>query len=727
MNLPREEDRIHDPSRACLEINAENAIIPFRENVKSTFDCGGSMKPGMRAIGALAGWLTIASILPAQAPPKRAITFQDLISMHRLSDPQISPDGQWVAYNVATPDLETNRSVRNIWIVPIAGGEPRQLTRSGSDERPRWSPDSQKIAFLSSRDAAPQVYEIGIEGGEARRVTNLSTGADNELWSPDGKWIAFVSSVYPGCRDDACNAQRDTERERSKVKARIYEKLLFRHWNAWWDGKRSHLFVVPAEGGMPRDLTPGADYDVPPFHLGGPEAIDFAPDSQEICFTANTDKDEALSTNGDLFTVPLTGACPPKRITTNPGNDWGPVYSPDGKSIAYRSQKQPGYESDLWRLMLYDRATGRSIEVAPKFDQWVESIAWSADSRTIYFNAQEEVEEPIFAVPAAGGQAPKRVIAEGYNGEFAASRDGRTVVFTRTSLTMPAEILAAKADGSEARQLTHQNAAWLAELDLPAAEPFWFEGAARTKVEGLLVRPPHFDAAKKYPTLLLIHGGPQGAWEDAWGYRWNPQVMAAPGYVVVMINPRGSTGYGQRFVAEISRDWGGKVYEDLMRGVDAAVAKYPFIDGSRLAAAGGSYGGFMVDWIATHTGRFKCLISHAGSYDARSMYGSTEELWFEEWEYGGTPWSNAELYDKWSPEKNAAALGKYKTPTLVIGGELDFRVPCTQDLEFFTALQREGVPSKLVIFPDEGHWVLKPQNSQLWYKTFLEWLARYLK
>jgi dipeptidyl aminopeptidase/acylaminoacyl peptidase len=291
---------------------------------------------------------------------------------------------------------------------------------------------------------------------------------------------------------------------------------------------------------------------------------------------------------------------------------------------------------------------------------------------------------------------------------------------------MPPEIFAANSDGSNVRRLTHQNAALLAQLDLSKPEMFWFEGAEKTQVEGIVIRPPHFDASKKYPALLLIHGGPQGAWTDAWGYRWNQQVMAAPGYVVVAINPRGSTGYGQKFTAEVSRDWGGKAYEDLMKGLDAAIAKYPFIDGSRVGAAGGSYGGYMIDWIATHTGRFKCLISHAGPYDAVSM-AATEELWFNEWEFGGTPWANPELYNKWSPSEFAAALGKYKTPTLVVAGELDFRVPYTQDLEFFTALQRQGVPSKLLIFPDEGHWVLKPQNSELWYKTFLAWLAEYLK
>jgi dipeptidyl aminopeptidase/acylaminoacyl peptidase len=684
------------------------------------------MNRRIRVIGTAVVAVLLAVAAKAQTPERRAITFQDLAAIHRVSDPQISPDGLWVAYTVATPDLAANRMMHDIWIMPAAGGDARQLTSGGTSERARWSPDSQKIAFLSSRDGTAEIYSMPAVGGEVTRLTFLSSDVDNELWSPDGNSIAFVSRVYPDCRDDACNAQRDEEKAKSQVKARIYDKLLFRHWNTWWDGKRSHLFVIPAKGGTPHDLTPGADYDVPPFNLGEPEAIAFSPDSKELCFTANTDKDEALSTNGDLFTVPVSGATEPKRITTNPGDDWGPAYSPDGKWIAYRAQLQAGYESDRWRLMLYERATGTSINLTENFDRNVESVTWSPDDKTIYFTAEDKAEMPVYAIAASPGSSPRVVLANTFNDGLEVSRDGRAFIFTRASLAMPAEVFAANSDGSDVRQLSHQNADRLSQLDLPAEESFRYTGAASAQVQGLLLRPPHFDASKKYPLLLLIHGGPQGEWDDSWGYRWNPQVMAAPGYVVLMINPRGSFGYGHKFTEEISRDWGGKVYEDLMRGVDATLAKYSFIDSSRLAAAGGSYGGYMVDWIATHTGRFKCLISHAGPYDETSMYGETEELWFMEWEFGGPPWVSSQLYRQWSPSEYAGALGKFKTPTLVTGGELDFRVPYTQSLQFFTALQRQGVPSKLVIFPDEGHWILKPQNSQLWYATFLDWLAKYL-
>jgi len=685
------------------------------------------MKSKWRGAWALAAIAALGWTVRAQEQPRRAITFEDLISMHRVSDPQISPEGKWIAYSVSTPDLAANRSVKNIWIVPAAGGDSRQLTQGGTDERPRWSPDGKKIAFLSSRGGTPEVYEVGLEGGDAVRVTSISTGADDELWSPDGKWIAFVSRVYPSCKTDACNAERDAEVDSSKVKAMTYEDLLYRHWTDWWDGKRSHLFVVSAEGGTALDLTPGANYDVPPFNLGEPEAISFSPDSKELCFTANTDKDAAESTNGDLFTVPVSGTSEPERITTNKGNDWGPAYSPDGKWIAYRAQFTPGYESDRWRLMLYDRQNRKHLNLSENFDRNVESIAWAPDSQTIYFQAEDKAEMPLYTISTKPGSEPKVLLPQSFNSEFSLSTDGKMLALAQSSASAPTEIYTARADGTGVKQLTHQDDAILAKLDLPPAEPFWFEGAEKTKVEGLLLKPPHFDATKKYPLLLLIHGGPQGAWDDNWGYRWNPQVMAAPGYVTLMINPRGSTGYGQKFVEEISKDWGGKVYEDLMDGVDAALEKFPFIDGSRMAAAGGSYGGYMVDWIATHNGRFKCLISHAGPYDEVAMYGATEELWFMNWEFGGPPWSHPDLYKKWSPNEYAEELGKYKTPTLVIGGEHDFRVPYTQDLEFFTALQVQGVPSKLMIFPDEGHWVLKPQNSQLWYKTFSGWLAEYLQ
>jgi dipeptidyl aminopeptidase/acylaminoacyl peptidase len=663
----------------------------------------------------------------AQAPGKHAMTFDDLAAMQRVAEPQISPDGRSVVYSVGTTDSDANRIVHNIWIASTSpGSQPRQLTQTGHDTRPQWSPNGKSIAFLSNRDGASEVYVMPAQGGNPKKVTSLSTGAENEKWSPDGRWIAFTSGVFPDCADDACNHSRDDASSKSKVKAMIYDHLLYRHWLHWSDGKRSHLFVVAVEGGAPRDLTAHADYDVPPDERGDANDFNFSPDSKEICFTAVTDRPEAISTNADLFVVPTNGG-EPKKITTNPGFDGHPSYSPDGRFIAYHSQKAPGYESDRWRLMFYDRSAGTHIEVASAFDRSVDEIAWSPDSKQIYFTAANEAEQPVYAIAPVTGSTPKEILKDSFNETMSLSEDGSTFAFVRSSLTAPAEVFTSRSDGSDARKLSRHNLPRLESIDMNPPERFWYEGAEGTRVEGMLIRPPHFDPSRKYPLLLLIHGGPQSLWTDSWGYRWNEELFAAPGYVAIMINPRGSTGYGQKFTDEITDDWGGRVYEDLMKGVDYVVEKYPYVDGNRVAAAGGSYGGYMIDWLATHTGRFKVLISHAGVYDQISEYGSTEELWFNEHDLAGTPWSNPESYRKWSPSTYAGELSKYKTPTLVICGELDYRVPYTQSLEFFTALQRQSVPSKLVVFPDEGHWILKPQNSRLWYKTFSDWLAAYLE
>jgi dipeptidyl aminopeptidase/acylaminoacyl peptidase len=682
------------------------------------------MKTWLR-IGLFCCALVTGFSAPAQNSAKHAITFDDLIKMHRVSGAAISKDGRSVAYVVSTMDMAANRSVSNIWVVSASGSAPVQITQGGRDNSPAWSPDGKTLAFISSRDGNSQVYLLSMAGGEAKKLTQLSTGADLFHWSPDGKTLAFTSSVYPDCKDDACNEKRDADKEKSKVKARIYDHLLYRHWDHWSEGKRSHLFVVPLDGSAaPKDLTAGADYDVPPEERSGPGDFNFSPDSKELCFTAVTDKVEAISTNADLFVVPVTGG-EAKRITTQQGFDGNPVYSPDGRYIAYHAQLTPGYEADKWRVMLYDRQSGKNEDLSESFDRSATDLDWSPDSKTIYFLAENETLQPIYSMEPRAGATPRKLV-DGFNAEFALSGDGKTFVTTQTSLTLPSEVFTVSADGSGLKQLSHANDGILSELDMNPPEKFWFDGADGTKVEALLIRPPQFSTSQKYPVLVLLHGGPQTMWSDAWGYRWNAEVFSGAGYVTLMINRRGSTGYGQKFTDEITNDWGGKAYEDVMKGIDAALAKYPFLDKSRMAAGGGSYGGYMADWIATHTDRFKAIISHAGVYDKVSMY-ATEELWFEEHDLQGTPWGAPENYKKWAPSNYAGDLGKYKTPTLVIAGERDYRVPYTQSLEFFNSLQRQGVPSKLLIFPDEGHWVLKPQNSQLWYKTFLDWLTTYVK
>ncbi len=695
-----------------------------------------ALRSGLCTGAAAFGFACALAMGPAAVAQMKPLTMDDLLRMHRVNEAQISPDGKWVVYSVATPDLDANRNASNIWMVATDGAsEPVMLTQSGHDSSPVWSPDGKRIAFLSSRDGDSEIYVLALGGGEAREWTHISTGVDIVKWSPDGKTFLFTSSVYPDCKDDACNKARDDQKAKSKVKAHVATELLYRHWTHWNDGKRGHLFVVAAPGnadssagaGEARDLTAGADYDVPPDQRGGPEDIAFSPDGSEICFTAVTDKMEAISTNGDLFLVPVAGGAEPKRITgANPGFDGGPVYSPDGKYIAYHAQLTAEYEADRWRVMLYERASGKIENLSEGFDRSAGGLAWSADSRKIYFTAEDETQQPIYTMEARVGAQPQKIVADTFNGGISLSGDGKTLAFERTSLVMPGEIFVAAGDGSGAKQITHHNAAALAQIDMNPPETFWFPSADGVKVQAMLIRPPQFDASKKYPMVVLLHGGPQTMWTNSWGYRWNEELFAAQGWVILLINRRGSTGYGQKFTDDITNDWGGKPYQDIMTGTEVAVSKYPFIDGTHVAAAGASYGGYMADWLATHTGRFKAIVSHAGIYDKTAMF-ATEELWFEEHDMQGTPWASPDNYKKWSPSTYAGDIGKYKTPTLVICGEMDYRVPYTQSLEFFSALQRQDVPSKLVVFPDEGHWVLKPQNSQFWYSTVFDWLKTYLQ
>src|SRR6267154_2650545 len=479
----------------------------------------------------LLGLLLLASAgsSKSQEAAKRGITFDDLIAMHRVAEAQLSPDGKWVAYMVATPDLEANRNATNLWMAPVAGGEAIQLTRTGKDSSPQWSPDGKSIAFLSARSGDSQVYLLSMDGGEAHPLTKLSTGADFVKWSPDGKKIAFTSSVFPDCKDDGCDKKRNDEKEKNKVKAHVAENLLYRHWTHWNEGPRAHLFVMPSDGnGEAKDLTAGANYDVPPDQRGDENDINFSPDSKEICFTAVTDRVEAISTNGDLFVVPAAGG-EAKKITTNPGFDGNPVYSPDGRFIAYHAQLTPGYEADRWRVMLYDRQSGKSENLTEGFDRSANELGWSADSKAIFFTAEDESLQPVYAMATRPVGAPKKVIAEGFNTGLTISGDGKTLAFERTSLTTPAEVFIAAADGSSTQQLTHLNESILAKLEMNAQETFWFEGAEGTRVQAMLTRPPHFDAAKRYPLLVLLHGGPQTMWANAWGYRWNAEIFSGAG------------------------------------------------------------------------------------------------------------------------------------------------------------------------------------------------------
>ncbi len=563
--------------------------------------------------------------------------------------------------------------------------------------------------------------------------------------------------------DDAANKSRAETLKNSKVKAQLFTHLLYRHWDGFTEGKRSHLFVVSAnadpsrpaaEGGqdpgIPRDLTPG-DHDTPPFSLGGQDDYAFSPDGREIAYTSNVDAVEATSTNNEIFIVPVAGGAA-KKISTSPGDDSSPLYSPDGKSIAWRSQARAGFESDKFALVVYDRQSGALTDATAGVDQPVDNFVWSGDSRYLLFTAPDHGQQPIYALAASAGSGnPMRPVelARLDADDLALSRDGKRLFFSRSSIMAPGEIarlelpdlapveakirqLYQETDQSAGTRVwrepaavsavTHVNDALLAPIAMQPWEEFTFTGAEGAQVQGFLVKPPGFDPAKKYPVKFLIHGGPQGAWSDSWSYRWNPELFAANGYVAVMVNPHGSTGYGQAFTDAVSGDWGGRPYEDLMKGLEYAEATFPFLDKEREAALGASYGGYMINWILGHPNHFRCLVSHDGLFNAEAAYGATEELWFNEWEYRGTPWENREMYLKWSPHLHAR---EFKTPTLVIHGQLDYRLDVSQGFDLFTTLQRLGVPSEMLYFPDEGHWVLKPQNSRLWNRAISEWVDRW--
>src|SRR5580698_5728886 len=621
----------------------------------------------------LAFLFLIAFTLCAVAQAKHPFTFEDMMKLKRVGEPVVSPDGKWVIFSVVDVSLEANTKTPHIWIVPTAGGQEREIIADQDADRPRWAPDGKRFAFISTKEKGSQIWAADFDGGKGtvtavHRLTSIATEAGGELWSPDGKSILFVSDVYPECdnevfvREYNCNVGRVGEAEKSKVRAQIFTKLLYRHWNAYKDGKRSHIFVMPApaadESWTPsqdptqrhyanwlfyHDLTPG-DFDAPVFSLGGQDDYAFSPDGQEICYTSNHDKNPAASTNNDLWIVSINGG-PAKNITAdNPASDSTPLYSPDGKYIAYRAQQRPGYESDRFRLMLYDRKTGEKTNLTEDFDRWIGTLSWSTDSTRIYFSSENKSNSPIYEFNVGGiakvrGSWPREVVSN-FNDDQVVAPRGDTLVFTLMSLAGPIELYRASAseppctisyrDGkvpppgyeapncqlSEAEPLTHLNDAVLSQVAMSPLDSFWFPGANGDKVQGFLVKPPNFDPSKKYPVKFLIHGGPESAWGDDWSYRWNPELFAADGYVVIMINFHGSTGYGQKFIDAINGDWGGAPFEDLMKGLDYAEKTYPFIDKDRECALGASYGGYMANWVLGHTDRFKCIVTHDGMFNA---------------------------------------------------------------------------------------------------------------
>jgi dipeptidyl aminopeptidase/acylaminoacyl peptidase len=656
----------------------------------------------------LIGILFLTTAAFAQQHP---LTFNDLAAARRVGAPAVSPDSKWIAYDVSITDLAANRRHSEIYLVPSSGATAARKIADG--DGPAWSPDGKTIGFISGG----QVSLYDVAAGTSRKVSDLQGGASTIRWVGNSG-VVVTSDIYPDCGLDAACIKLKTDAAAQKhSSARVITSLLYRHWMSWQPETRTHIVYVPLDGSAPRDLTPGK-YDTPPYSVGGGDEFDISPDGKELVFARDVSEHPELSTNWDLYVVPIAGG-EPRRITSRTGADTSPKYSPDGKYIGYRSQARAGYESDLWEMWVYDRAAGTSSRVAPSFQQWVEEFAWARDSRSIFATypaaGRHGITQFVIGQPHATTQWTLATA-----GALTVANDG-TIYFDRSSLDRPNEIYALR--GDKETRITHENDALFESIAMGQSEDVWYTGAENAKIQAIMVKPPMFDPAKKYPAVVLIHGGPQGNWAYSWSDRWNPQMFAARGYVVFMPNPRGSTGYGQKFVEDISRDWGGKAYTDIMNGVDE-LAKMPFVDGTRIGAAGASYGGYMIDWILGHTDRFKALVSHDGVYNLTSMYGATEELWFPEWELGGNPWDNPELYEKWSPHLYAK---NFKTPTLVIQGELDYRVPVDQGLQLFTALQRRGVPSKLIVFPEEGHWVLKPLDSELWHREVLGWLDRWLK
>ncbi len=651
----------------------------------------------------------LSNIPTVVAAQKHAITFDDYIALKAVSDPQLSPDGKWVAYTVSTPSLQDNRNVSRVWVVEVATGKSRQLTGGpGSDRQPRWSPDGKTLAFISTRDSGAQVWVLPIAGGDARKVSSLADGASDPMWLPDGSGLLVVSDIKwpPHQEIDQRNGSYPTE-------ARIWTELMWRHWDDFRAGKRQHLFRVGVATGTATDLTP-VDHDVPTIATSGDGDVTVSPDGKDILVAMHADSTVADNTNVDIYAIDGPNL---HQVTTNPGADNTPRFSPDNRWTSFLSMERAGFEADRVRLMVADRSTGMGpiVDATAGWALSVGSYTWCPNSKCIYAVVEERGRDNIYRIDVPGYKRT-HVITGGVNTGVQVAPDNRSVVYLHQSNTQPPEVWVS------GKALTHHNDSALATLDLPPLEEFGFVGAKGDSVFGWTQKPPGFDPTRRYPLVYLIHGGPQGAWTDSWGPRWNNQMFAARGFVVAEVNFHGSTGYGQKFTDAISQHWGDYPYQDLMRGVDV-VARLPYVDSTRMGAAGASYGGYMVYWIAGHTNRFKVLVDHDGVFNTASMAGSTEELWFTDWEFGGPLYANRELYEKWSPLNH---VSEWKTPMLIVHSQLDYRVDLSEGYQAFTAAKRMGVDAKFLSFPDEGHWVLRPRNRRIWWGTVLDWLEVHL-
>jgi len=654
------------------------------------------------------------------------LTIDDMLAMERVSDPAVSPDGKWVAFSVRETDLDANKGRTDLWLAGADGSAATRLTTSPeSDSSPIWSRDGKSVYFLSGRSGSSQVWRIRPAGGEAEQVTKLPTDINAFKLVPGDNRLVLAIDVYPdapagGKNALADTAKRDEERAKKKNQPRAYDQLFFRHWDQWEDGKFSHLFVWKSDKDV-RDLTPGLQTDTPVAPFGGMEQVDVSPDGKWLVYLARVGgREQAWTTNNDVFLVPMAGGKAVDLTVANKAYDFDPTFSPDGRELALTMMTRPGFEADRTRLAIIDMATRKLRVVTEAWDHSVEGITWARDGKTIYTTSDNVGNHSVFAIDVASGNV--RLLADKGTNESPRVAGDR-VLFAKDTLTMPTELFTMRPDGSDVRQITHFNDARVKDIAWGAYEQFEFKGAKNETVHGFVMKPAGFTGAK-VPVAFIIHGGPQGSMGDHFHYRWNPEVFAGHGYGVVFIDFHGSSGYGQAFEDAISGDWGGAPYEDLMKGLDAALAKYSWLDGDHAVALGASYGGYMINWIQGNTKRFKALVCHDGIFDTRFAYYDTEEVWFPEWEHGGTPWQKPEEYAKSNPIE---LVKNWATPELLIHGGRDYRIPETHAMGAFTALQRRGVPSRFVEFPDENHWVLKPENSKRWHEEVFAWIDRYAR
>jgi dipeptidyl aminopeptidase/acylaminoacyl peptidase len=683
----------------------------------------------MRKLSLLFSLLMVS--VPALAAEPHPFNVHDLVSMKRISDPQPSPKGDRIAFVLRSTDLAANRGRTDLWMVPAGGGELVQLTNDpASDDNPRWAPDGQSLYFLSSRSGSNQVWKLVVGGTgttNPTQVTHLPLDVSSLTLSPDGSRMAFSLEVFVDCPTVICTKERLDQKASQKSSGQLYQGGVgfFRHWDTWSAGTRNHLFTMPSSGeGDPVDLSKGMEADAPSKPFGGAEEFAFSPDGKAVVFAARVDgREEPWSTNFDLYSVPADGSAAPRNLTAaNKAWDTQPAFSPDGKTLAYLAMVRPGFEADRFHIRLRDLATDKERELAAPWDRSPDGIAFSPDGKTLYATATDLGQTPLFAIDVASGKVTKLV---GTGHVHDPKLAGGRFVYGLDTLTSPVELFTVGREGGTPVQITHVNQEALAQALTSQPERFSFKGANGDTVWGWIVKPVGFQEGRKYPLAFLIHGGPQGSFSNEFHYRWNPQPYAGAGYAVVEVDFHGSTGYGQAFTDAIRMNWGGWPLVDLQKGLAAALKRSPWIDGSRACALGASYGGFMINWIQGNwPDRFQCLVDHDGTFDQRMMYYSTEELWFPEWELGGPYWQSPAMYEKNNPVN---FVDRWKTPMLVIHSALDYRIPVTQGIASFNTLQRKGIPSQFLYFPDENHWILKPANSILWHETVLAWLDRWLK